>query len=140
MKFRAVILAAATTICLLALLHVAHASDTRLAGAQVRVVDGDTLVIRATGERIRFENIDAPELYGRCADEIDRANRAKAFVIAMLEKYPVVVHRMTKRPRDKYGRTLALIELVGVGDLGREEIRVGLAREYHGGKRAGWCG
>lgn len=107
------------------------------AAARWYAIDGDTLVNGATHEHIRLENADAPELKGACPAERELAQRAKAFAVAALEHVAPVIHRIGRV--DKYGRTLALVEVPGRGDLGELLIAAGLAREYHGGKRKGWC-
>lgn len=106
------------------------------AQARVVAVDGDSLLDTVTRERIRLENVDAPELHGQCPYEIALAYRAKAMTGWLLHQR-VVIHRIGRL--DRYGRTLALVEIVGVGDLGEILMRAGLAREYHGGRRSGWC-
>jgi endonuclease YncB( thermonuclease family) len=77
-------------------------------------VDGDTIV--CSRETIRIENIDAAEMppHARCAYEADLAIRAKLFVGDRLARGRVVLERDQKRPRDRYGRTLALVKVDGV--------------------------
>lgn len=107
------------------------------AHARLIAVDGDSLLETDTRERIRLENIDAPELHGRCAYETELAYRAKAMAVQLLQR-GAIVHRIGRL--DRYGRTLALVEIVGVGDLGEALMRAGLAREYHGRvPRQPWC-
>jgi micrococcal nuclease len=101
-----------------------------------RAVDGDTIVNTITGERIRLENVDSAELHARCPAELELAQRAKAATADLLTR-GVILHRIGRD--DKYGRTLALVEIRGVGDLGQYLIAHGLGREYHGGHREGWC-
>lgn len=104
--------------------------------AGLRAVDGDTLVETTTGERIRVMGVDTPELRARCAAEAELAQRAKAMTGWLLLQ-GAVVHRTGRL--DKYGRTLAYVEIPGVGDLGTALIRAGVGRDYHGGHREGWC-
>jgi micrococcal nuclease len=101
-------------------------------------VDGDT--ITCSREVIRIENIDAAEMppHAKCAVEADLAIRAKLFVIDRLARGRVDLVRDQKRPKDRYGRTLALVRVDGV-DLGEALIQAGLARPWEG-KRRGWCG
>jgi endonuclease YncB( thermonuclease family) len=40
--------------------------------------------------------------------------------------------------QDRYGRTLAVV-LADGRDVAEVLIGEGLAREYHGGRREGWC-
>ncbi|MFN7192344.1 MAG: thermonuclease family protein [Rhodospirillales bacterium] len=100
-------------------------------------VDGDTIV--CARETIRIENIDAAEMppHSKCALEADLAIRAKLFVVDRLARGRVELVRDQKRPRDRYGRTLALVRVDGV-DLGEQLIQVGLARPWEGKRRA-WC-
>ncbi len=100
-------------------------------------VDGDTIV--CARETIRIENIDAAEMppHARCAYEADLAVKAKLFVVDRLARGRVELVRDQKRPRDRYGRTLALVRVDGV-DLGEALVAAGLARPWDG-KRRGWC-
>lgn len=112
-------------------------ATVQAAPGKCRAIDGDSYT--CFGERIRLENVDTPELHGRCAKETDLANSAKRFAQASLdnaEQIIVTVHE--RRPRDRYGRTLAKVSVDG-NDLGEQLIRVGLARRYHGERRQSWC-
>jgi endonuclease YncB( thermonuclease family) len=102
-----------------------------------RAIDGDTY--QCDGIRIRVENIDAPELHARCPSELDAANAAKRFAQAALDgAIKIDIRVYEKRPRDRYGRTLAHV-LVDGDDLGELMIGAGLARPYHGERRLSWC-
>lgn len=68
--------------------------------AEVRVVDGDTLVL--DGERIRLNGIDAPE-----SDTIS-GEVATRFMRHLVDGRPVVVTERFKK--DRYGRTVASVE------------------------------
>jgi micrococcal nuclease len=107
-------------------------------GADCRAVDGDS--IACAGETIRISNIDTPEKgpLAKCAAEAALAERASAFTAARLTAGDVVVIPDKARPRDRYGRTLARVEVAG-GDLGDLLVAAGLARPWDG-KRRGWCG
>ncbi|MCZ8312355.1 MAG: thermonuclease family protein [Magnetospirillum sp.] len=100
-------------------------------------IDGDTIV--CSRETIRIENIDAAEMppHARCAHEADLAIRAKLFIVDRLARGRIELVRDQKRPRDRYGRTLALVKVDGV-DLGEALIQAGLARPWEGKRRA-WC-
>ena len=57
----------------------------------VRVIDGDTFEARVrvwpgldVNTKVRLRNIDAPELHARCADELGKAQAARAALEAML--------------------------------------------------------
>lgn len=102
-----------------------------------RAIDGDTYVCH--GERIRLENIDAPELHARCAGELDAAKAAKLFAQHALDgAVTIEIKVYERRPRDRYGRTLARVSVDG-DDLGALMIAAKLARPYHGERRETWC-
>ncbi len=100
-------------------------------------IDGDTIM--CARETIRIENIDAAEMppHAKCAYEADLAIKAKLFVVDRLARGRVELVRDQKRPRDRYGRTLALVKVDGV-DLGEALVAAGLARPWEG-KRRPWC-
>lgn len=102
--------------------------------ANLRVIDGDTIVYR--GETIRIRGLDAPEMHGRCEAETRRARQARDRLVQLLagglRTYP--------SGRDRYGRTLAVVRDMAGRDVARILITEGLARPYHGrGQRQGWC-
>lgn len=99
-----------------------------------RVVDGDTL--HAGGLKIRLMGFDTPELRARCEAEAILAKRATERLQELAGESDV---RFCPSGKDRYGRTLATMPVNGknVADI---LIGEGLAREYHGGRRAGWCG
>lgn len=108
-----------------------------------RVVDGDTLAVRAKiwlGHEIvvlvRLRGIDAPELRGACPAEIADANSAAAALALSVGSGPVTLRHIEG---DKYfGRVVA--DVAGPqGDLSAILLRAGLARSYEGGTRASWC-
>ncbi|MBM3598041.1 MAG: nuclease [Alphaproteobacteria bacterium] len=109
----------------------------------VRIIDGDTLLVRAhiwlgheVTTLVRLLGIDAPELRGRCAEESAAAERARAFVARVVGRSDVT---LTDLRFDKYGgRVLARVEVRGQ-DLARALLAEGLARPYRGKMRAGWC-
>jgi micrococcal nuclease len=113
-------------------------TSTSLAPApsSCRAIDGDTIQC-AGAVRVRLVNIDAPELRGRCALESELAARARAFVAARLAEGVVTIRPDPRRPRDRFGRTLAWVAVDGA-DLGEALIAEGLARRWDGRRRA-WC-
>lgn len=121
---------------ILALLAVIAAASAN-AETRCRALDGDTYICR--GERIRLENVDAPELHARCDAELEAARAARAFAQAALDGAREIKIEIGRRARDRYGRTLAHV-LVDGKDLGELLVGVGLARPYHGERRRGWCG
>ena len=98
------------------------------------VHDGDT--IRCGSERIRIENIDAPELpdspkchdrrvsYAWCDYKAGYASRDA--LAGFLQKGPVKVER---HGTDRYGRTLATVSVNGQ-DAGAYLIGLGLAKVW----------
>ena len=112
----------------------------------VRVLDGDTVRVRATTWPhttveidVRVRGIDTPEKAPRakCAAEADLAARASAFTTAMLPVGAVVALR--EIDNDKYGgRVVGAIAKDG-SDLAAALIAAGLARRYDGGTKGSWC-
>jgi micrococcal nuclease len=98
------------------------------------VHDGDT--VRTCGsERIRIENIDAPELPGspKCTDRRRQgwcdhalAERSRAALASFLASGPVAISRSGT---DRYGRTLARLSVNGE-DAGEHLVALGLARPW----------
>jgi micrococcal nuclease len=122
---------------------VALAAGGAIAGAvalyqpAIRAIDGDT--VDHGFFRWRLEGLDAPETGGRarCPQERARGEAAQRRLAEML-----VGGRAVLRPLsgfDRYGRRLARLD-VGGRDAAAVLIGEGLAREYHGGRRQGWCG
>ncbi len=109
----------------------------RLAPGACRAIDGDTIICgRST---IRISNIDTPEKgrLAKCAAEADLAAHATAFTAERLAAGSVEMVPDGKRPRDRYGRTLATVRVNGQ-DLGEMLIAAGLARRWDG-RRHPWC-
>ena len=118
---------------LLLLAAAALATTQPFACAQLSVHDGDS--IRCGRERIRIENIDAPELpdspkchpprsYAWCDYRAGYA--ARDALIAFLSKGTVMVRRTGT---DRYGRTLARVTVNG-RDAGTYLVSQGLARRW----------
>jgi micrococcal nuclease len=111
--------------------------------AVVRVVDGDTIEVRArvwlaleVTARVRLRGIDAPESRSRCADERALAAAATAR-LATLTAGPVT---LTNVADDKYGgRVVADVANADGTDLAAAMVASGLARPYAGGTRTPWC-
>lgn len=96
-----------------------------LTGA-VRVVDGDTLVMK--GERIRIHGINAPEAKQQCDN--GRWSCGQAATQAMERLVAGRPVSCSGRDRDHYGRLVAVcVNHQGV-DVGRELVRQGLATAY----------
>ena len=138
----------ALALAVLALGSVAPVAETLpgpIAALVVRVLDGDTLEVRArvwlsqdVAVGVRLLGVDAPEIKGKCAAEIAKAQEARALVERLAPAGSVVRLRGIKP--DKYaGRVDAEVEVSGGRDLAGELIAAGLARPYAGGQRKGWC-
>ena len=108
-----------------------------------RVVDGDTLdvwlirkqdrgVFAAGMCRVRLAHIDTPEL--RSKDPLERAAAAAARDRVQELARPGQLATVYEYGIDKYGRTLASIEVTGV-DIGQALLAEGLARPYEGGTK-----
>ena len=108
-----------------------------------RVVDGDTLdvwlirkqdrgVFAAGMCRVRLAHIDTPEL--RSKDPLERADAAAARDRVQELARPGQLATVYEYGIDKYGRTLASVEVTGV-DIGQALLAEGLARPYEGGTK-----
>ncbi len=125
----------------------ARAAD-RLPGpvgaAVVRVIDGDTLVVRAhiwLGQNVetsvRLAGLDTPELRGKCAGERRLALRAKTMTVALIADGDVTLRDIQF---GKFaGRVVARVTTAAGADLSRALIAAGLGRPYGGGARGDWC-
>lgn len=106
----------------------------------VRVIDGDTLVIE--GETIRLANIDAPEKppRARCYAEARLSWDATAELERLVRSYygDRAGVRISREGKDQYGRTLARVSL-GADDLGDRLMQDGRAVPWRG-QRWDWCG
>ncbi|GAA4772796.1 hypothetical protein GCM10023219_19980 [Stakelama sediminis] len=118
---------------LIALAAAALAAGQPSACSDLQVHDGDS--IRCGRERIRIENIDAPELpdspkchprrsYAWCDYRAGYA--ARDALIAFLAQGSVMVRRTGT---DRYGRTLARVTVNG-RDAGAYLVSQGLARRW----------
>lgn len=111
----------------------------------LRVVDGDTLVVRARvwpGHQVetlvRLKGIDAPELKAGCERERALAHQARSFLEQHAAEGPVWLSDIRF---GKYaGRVLARVTVDSGADLSMQLLAVGLARAYAGGARLSWCG
>jgi endonuclease YncB( thermonuclease family) len=113
----------------------------------IRVLDGDTFEARVRvwfGQEIttlvRIRGIDAPELNGKCGDELRSAQASREALTAMLERGRPHLRDVSL---DKYaGRVVASVSIAGSsdgGDVAATMIASGWARPYSGGRREAWC-
>jgi endonuclease YncB( thermonuclease family) len=111
----------------------------------VRIIDGDTVEVLAriwpdhyVETRVRLAGIDAPELRGRCAEEIALAERAKARLAALLAGNRLLLADI------HYGKFAGRVVARVLTEDGRDVAEIlraeNLARPYAGGRRASWCG
>lgn len=105
----------------------------------VRTIDGDTAVFEVAGapRRVRFRDVDTPELRARCAWEATAAAAAARYTGAALLEAHEIELRDYAPGADVWGRDLAAIWVDG-RDLAAELIGAGLGRPM-GVRRAGWC-
>jgi len=100
------------------------------------VVDGDTFWI--DGEKIRIADIDTPETHpARCAEEARLGNAATDRLQVLLNAGAFELQPIN-RDTDRYGRKLRIVMRNGQS-LGGVLVSEGLARNYEGGRRDGWC-
>jgi micrococcal nuclease len=106
-----------------------------------RVVDGDTVDVVidlgfhvSTKQRIRLKGLDTPEIIFANAEERQRGEAAKVYVLEWLEENPYLRIRTYKD--DKYGRLLGELISVDTGEcLNHNLIKEGHAKPYDGGAR-----
>ncbi|MEQ9519259.1 MAG: nuclease [Parvibaculum sp.] len=114
-----------------------------VSAAVVRVVDGDTIEVRARiwiGQDVRvlvrLDGIDTPELRGKCDEEKVRARAARDH-LAPITGGEVA---LTGIYEGKFaGRVVANVTHEAMGDLSLSLLEANLARPYSGGKRLPWC-
>ena len=86
---------------------------------------------------MRLRNVDAPELHARCAEELAKAQAARAALETMLAAGGVTVSRVGI---DKYGgRVDAVVATRDTADISTALLNGGWARSYDGGRRGSWC-
>jgi micrococcal nuclease len=110
----------------------------------VRVVDGDSLVLRAriwlgqcVKTQVRVGGVDTPKVKGKCEIERRHAKAARAFFMDQLSGNGVHLHDIHY---GKYaGRVIARVVLADGRDLAKILIKAGLGRAYAGGRRRPVC-
>lgn len=110
----------------------------------IDVIDGDTLSVRAliwlgqiVETHVRVDGIDTPEKRGRCTEETEKAEAARALTRRLLGDGRA---RLLDVQADKYGgRVRARVLTSGGADLAQALVEAGLARPYRGEKRQPWC-
>lgn len=120
--------------------------ETHIIPAEVtEVYDGDTIKVIAElwpgfewKGSVRLRGVDTPELGHRaeCPDEAARAYAAREAIVLAIGNRALIVNP----EQGKYaGRVVADIFTVDGTSLSLLLIANDLAREYHGGRRQGWC-
>ena len=121
-----------------------YASNVIKPDSVVKVHDGDTFTVNISGcpdvlcknMPVRISGIDAPEMKGKCPQEIAGAIAAKNYLTGqVMNSQDSALHDPA---RDKYFRLNAHVMANGV-DVGADMVAKGLARAYSGGKRDRWC-
>lgn len=85
----------------------------------------------------RLVGFDTPETkQPRCAAEAALGKRATERLRELVKFGPVAIF---VQGHDKYGRDLVVLTVAG-RDVGDVLVAEGLAHDYHGGARGGWCG
>jgi endonuclease YncB( thermonuclease family) len=110
----------------------------------IRIIDGDTFEARVrvwpglnVDTKVRLRNVDAPELHARCADELAKAQAARAALETMLAAGGVTISQVGI---DKYGgRVDAVVSTRDTADVSAALLNGGWARSYDGGRRESWC-
>lgn len=117
-----------------------------VAAEVVRVVDGDTVDVRARPwlgmileTSVRLAGVDTPEkgMRAKCDKERLLAERASEYTRRLLPVGTRVL--LTDIEEDKYGGRVVAGISVGNEDLARGLLAAGLARPYGGGKKSSWC-
>lgn len=108
----------------------AHAGSASLPATVVRVVDGDTLVVRADGreETVRLIGVDTPETVHPTIGAQPGGPEASAFTKHLLPPGTRVTLELDVQQRDRYGRLLAYVYLPDGRMLNAELLRTGLAQ------------
>ncbi len=102
-------------------------------GRVIKVSDGDTISILSSEgriERIRLEGIDSPELEQSGGAEAKEFCSSAAFLKEV---------KITDFGKDKYGRTVALVQLPDGRSLNEELIRSGHAWVFDKYCKQAWC-
>ena len=124
----------------------AFAADTipgPIVATVISVHDGVTMTVNAfpwpgmtIRTAVRVNGIDTPEIHGLCDAETELAKRARDYVRATVGDHV----QLTNVTLGRYaGRMNADVMTIDGLPLARLLIGQGLAREYDGGARLGWC-
>lgn len=124
-------------IKILAVLALSGIATASCAGeARVTVIDGDTL--RKGDERLRIENLDAPDMgsHAKCAKERQRGTAAKSYAIGLIRNARTIDVVWAGR-RDRYDRQLVRVMVDG-RDFAGLMVSAGYGRPWRG-RSSDWC-
>ena len=127
---RVAALLTALLVTLVAALSAVHAAPARLPATVVRVVDGDTLIVRLDGreETVRLIGVDTPETVHPTIGVEPGGPEASAFTKRLLPPGTTVRLELDVQERDRYGRLLAYVYLPDGRMVNAELLRAGLAQ------------
>lgn len=110
----------------------AHPSGAPRHGLVVHVFDGDTILVRSGGEKIkvRLLGIDAPEKKGPYTKNEPLGEKARRRVIELALRRKVELIYGGKSQKDRYGRYLAHVILPDGRTLNEIMLEEGLAEAY----------
>ena len=121
----------------------ADSLDGPVRAAVERVIDGDTIEVRAriwlgqtVGVLVRIEGIDAPELNSRCESERRQAIAARDYLKTRITGMEVSLSHISY---DKYGGRVLAQVTDREGNLSEALVAAGHARAYSGLARQPWC-
>ena len=130
------------TLIILLFSKTAHANESVISASVLRIIDGDTIEVKAHPWpgfnpviKIRLLGIDTPEIRGKCQQEKNLAIQAKKYLTSITPP-SVMLHDVQY---GKYaGRLLAEVHAADI-NLSEELMKNGFARGYDGDQRQGWC-
>lgn len=110
----------------------------------IRTIDGDTFEAQVhlwpgldMTTRVRLRGIDAPELKAACPQELRMAQASGDALRGLLGEGEVTIYNIGP---DKYnGRVVADAATARTPNISAALLAGGLARNYSGGRRNGWC-
>lgn len=125
-------------------LHAAQILEGPVSARLERVIDGDTLAVKAriwVGQEIRVfvrvNGVDTPELRSKCVHERRLAQFAKRYVVDWMQAGEM---KLTNIRRGKYaGRIIADVFDTEGHKLADDLLHAGLGSVYFGGKKINWC-
>jgi micrococcal nuclease len=104
-------------------LDIVGGSETQASDTVVRVVDGDTVVLRSAGKS-RLIGVDTPEVFGRPECFGAEASR---FAKTTLRPGMAVNVQRDAQPRDRYGRSLIYLTLADGRSFNELLVKEGFA-------------